>query len=362
MGASFRSHSCGWISLHRAAAVLAALSVALSPSGFSQTTPAQAAKHGSVVRIRVHGPSLEGNLEGDSPDRDVSVYLPPGYETQKARRYPVLYLLHGFTDSDLGWFGSSHHLFDGAGAADRAFSGGVPEMIVVMPNAKTRYFGSMYSSSVTIGDWESFVAHDLVAYIDAHYRTLANRMSRGLAGHSMGGYGTIRLGMKYPDVFSSIYALSACCLAPMPNLQDTSREKPVRDIQTDEQLEQAEFLTKAMFASAAAWSPDPKNPPRFIDFPWKDGEYQRLIGAKWAANAPLVVLDQYVPNLKRLHSIAFDVGTHDSLVSGIDALDEALTKYGIAHTYETYDGDHLNRIEERFEKNVLPFFAGHLKF
>ena len=100
------------------------------------------------------------------------------------------------------------HFIDVPAVADRAFAAGVREMIIVMPNAYTRYQGSMYSSSLTTGDWENFIARELVAYIDSHYRTISNRMSRGLAGHSMGGYGTLRIGMKHPDVFSSIYALS----------------------------------------------------------------------------------------------------------------------------------------------------------
>ena len=78
-------------------------------------------------------------------------------------------------------------------------------MIVVLPDSKTVHNGSMYSSSVTTGDFEGFVAHDLVAYIDAHYRTIANRTSRGLARHSMGGYGAARISMKHPDVFASVY-------------------------------------------------------------------------------------------------------------------------------------------------------------
>jgi len=85
-------------------------------------------------------------------------------------------------------------------------------MIIVMPNAYTALEGSFYGKSVTTGDWEDFVVSELVEYIDSHYRTIANRTSRGLAGHSMGGYGTVRLGMRRPDVFSSFYALSACCL------------------------------------------------------------------------------------------------------------------------------------------------------
>ena len=88
-----------------------------------------------------------------------------------------------------------------------------------MPNAYTLHKGSMYSNSPTTGDWERFVAEDLVAYMDGHYRTLANRMSRGLAGHSMGGYGALRIGMKRPDVFFSLYIMSACCLTANRNPQ-----------------------------------------------------------------------------------------------------------------------------------------------
>ncbi len=92
------------------------------------------------------------------------------------------------------------------------------DVIVVMPDAHTRFQGSFYSSSPTTGDWESYVYEELVAYIDSHYRTIADVESRGLAGHSMGGYGTIRIGIKRPDVFSSIYALNPCCLSGTSSL------------------------------------------------------------------------------------------------------------------------------------------------
>jgi len=352
-----RSNGHGSRSRRRAGAAAAPLIALLSAAAAAQTAPAM--RHGSVERVRVHGASLQGNLEGDSPDREVSVYLPPGYRRHWLRRYPVLYLLHGFTDTDLRWFGSAH-LFDGAAAADRAFSGGVPELIVVMPNAMTRYFGSLYSSGPTTGDWESFITRDLVSYIDRHYRTIAERNSRGIAGHSAGGYGAIRIGMKHPDVFSSVYAMSACCLLPV-DLQDPARGK-LPELQSDAQLGAADFFTKAMYASAAAWSPDPRNPPRYLDLPWQGGAFQPQVAAKWAANAPLVMLDQYVSNLRTLQAIGLDVGTRDSLLPGSQALDEALSAYGIGHGYETYDGDHLNRIEERFETRVLPFFARNLRF
>jgi S-formylglutathione hydrolase len=351
-------------SAHRGCVLTASLSLVslfflFSPCVFSQA--GSATRHGSVEHIKVHGQSLEGNLEGDSADRDVSVYLPPSYGTEPSRHYPVVYLLHGFTDKDSDWFGNTKHFVSGSRAADQAFASGTREMIVVMPNAYTRYFGSMYSNSVTTGDWESFIAHDLVAYIDSHYRTIPNRMSRGLAGHSMGGYGAIRLGMKHPEVFSSIYALSACCLTPATNLSDPARAK-LGELRTDEELSKADFFTKASFASAAAWSPDPKNPPRYLDLPWQNGAFQPLVEEKWAANAPSLIIDQYVPSLKSLHAIALDVGTKDFLAGSVEAFEKILTAYGIRHTFETYEGDHLNRIEERVETKVLPFFATNLSF
>ena len=180
-------------------------------------------------------------------------------------------------------------------------------MIVVMPNAYTAFQGSMYSNSVTTGDWETFVAHDLVSYVDSHYRTLADASSRGLAGHSMGGYGTIRIGMKHPGIFSSMYILSPCCMAARMTAQVWRRAEAVKSF---DDFAKADFPTKAALASAAAWSPNPKNPPFFFDLPAKSGEPQPEILAKWAANAPLAMLEQYVSNLRRLQSHRPGRGRH----------------------------------------------------
>ena len=323
--------------------------------------PPAPSKRGAVERIKVHGKSLEGNLEGDSPDRDVSVYLPPGYKTHAKQRYPVVYLLHGYMDNDINWFGEKHVFVDGPLAIDRAIAAGSREMIVVMPSAYTVYMGSMYSNSVTTGDWEAFVTQDLVSYIDSHYRTIPERASRGLAGHSMGGYGTIRIGMKYPEVFSSLYALSACCLAPNRNFQGAAMEK-AEAIRSAADLAKTDFGTRAMIASAAAWSPNPQNPPLYFDLPVKDGKPQTLIAAKWDANSPLAMLDQYVPNLKEFHAIALDVGTKDGLMPSIEELDRDMTTFGIHHTFETYDGTHVSGIQVRLEGKVIPFFSKNLSF
>ncbi len=174
----------------KAERLAALLFVILLTSGFAF---GQSPLKGSVERFKVHGKSLEGNLEGNPADPDVSVYLPPSYKKESKRRYPVVYLLHGFTDTDAQWYGFVKHWINLPVIVDKVFtSGQAQEMIIVTPNAFTRSGGSYYSNSITAGNWEDFVSKELVAYIDQHYRTIAKPASRGLAGHSMGGYGTIR--------------------------------------------------------------------------------------------------------------------------------------------------------------------------
>ncbi len=318
---------------------------------------------GTLERIKVHGASLEGALTGDSPERDVSVYLPPSYDEEASRRYPVVYMLHGFTDDDDHWFGWVEHFVNVPAAMERALSNGtVGEMILVMPNAYNVYQGTMYSSSVTTGDWESYVAEDLPSYIDGHYRTIPDRASRGLAGHSLGGYGTIRIGMKRPDVFSSIYVMSPCCMPAniSPDGAAAERAEAIREVGD---LRGADFRTRAMFASAAAWSPNPHKPPLFLDLPVEDGELRPDIVARWVANAPLAMIPQYIPNLRKLHAIALESGAQDGSITGATrALDEILTEYGIEHTSEIYDpGTHISRVDERVELSVLPFFSRNLR-
>jgi S-formylglutathione hydrolase len=318
---------------------------------------------GEFERVTVHGAALVGNLEGDPVDRQVSVYLPPSYAHEPQRRYPVLYMLHGFTDSDSRWFGlQGQHFVNLPRAVDHAFAHGVREMIVVMPDAFTKYQGSMYSNSAVTGNWEAFVTQDLVRFMDTRYRTLASRASRGLAGHSMGGYGTLRIGMKYPQVFSSLYALSPCCLGASlePSAEVTSKAAQAL---TSEQIAAADFPTKAMLASAAAWSPDPTRPPRYFALPIEDGKPVPAVIAEWAANAPLAMVNQYIPNLRMFDAVAFDAGDHDEgIAATIKTLDGILNGYHLAHTFTIYQGNHVDRIQQRLEEHVLPFFSRHLKF
>jgi S-formylglutathione hydrolase FrmB len=315
------------------------------------------AKPVTVEHIKIHGAALEGNLEKDAVDRDVIVFLPPSYQKEKHRRYPVLYALHGYSIGAEQWTHEIHV----PQTIEGAFFQGAKEMIVVLPDSKTMHNGSMYSSSVTTGDFENFIAHDVVNYIDAHYRTIPHRLSRGLVGHSMGGYGATRIGMKHADVFGSLYIMSPCCLAPRPaGPVNPELEKSLEAVKTEEDSAKLPFFPRAQLASAAAWSPDPKNPPLYLDLPMKNGEPQPDVLAKWAANAPLDFIDQYIGSLRQYRAIGIDVGDQDGLRTDTAKLHDVLDKYGIANSFELYHGTHTSAVADRFQNHVMPFFSKSL--
>ncbi len=312
------------------------------------------AKPVTVEHIKVHGAALEGNLEGDGVDREVIVFLPPSYASDRARRYPVVYALHGYSIGAAQWSQEIHV----PQTIEGAFAQGAQDMIVVLPDSKTVHNGSMYSSSVTTGDFERFIAHDVVSYIDAHYRTIPARTSRGLAGHSMGGYGASRIGMKHPDVFGSLYIMSPCCLsarAAGPVNPDT--QKALEAVKTPADSASLPFGLRVQFASAAAWSPNPKKPPLYLDLPVENGAVRPDVIAKWAANAPLAFVDQYIGNLRQYRAIAMDVGDQDGLRVDAGKLHDILDNYGIANTFEVYSGTHTSAVADRFQNHVLPFFS-----
>jgi len=321
--------------------------------------PVTGAKSATVQKIKVHSAAIEGNLEGESADRDVLVVLPPSYQSHPKQRYPVVYALHGYWIGAQQWSGEIHV----PQTVEGAFAKGAREMIVVLPDSKTIHNGSMYSSSQTTGDFETFIARDLVAYVDQHYRTLPRRESRGLVGHSMGGYGASRIGMRHADVFGALYMMSPCCLsareaAPL----SPEAAAALAQVKTKEGVAKLPGALRPQLAAAAAWSPNPQKPPLYLDLPVENGVVRPEVLAKWAANAPLAFVDQYVSQLRRYKAIAIDVGDRDSLKGDAGKLHETLDRYGLANGFEIYPGDHTSDVAGRFQDHVLPFFNQNLSF
>jgi enterochelin esterase-like enzyme len=341
--------------------------IAAAPAALSaapQTGRPTASDTGTVQRVKVHSKALTGNLEGDSPNRDVSIYLPPGYRAGGDTRYPVLYMLHGFTQTDLSYFAPDASTNIPA-LADKTLANETSrDMIIVTPNAMTVHGGSNYSSGATTGDWETFVSDELVAYVDSRYRTIRDRKARGIAGHSMGGYGALRIGMKHPDIFSSLYVMSSCCIDQNSNIPDTPEEiAAIQDYTANPENypDGAPSNIRTAVAAAAAWAPNPEKAPLYFDSPFVDGELDPEMFARMTANRPLAMVDQYISSLRQ-QNIAFDVGNADAnIAANLTRLDATLTSYGVKHSFEVYEGNHGNRVAERFETKVLPYFSRVLR-
>jgi S-formylglutathione hydrolase len=328
-------------------------------------------KRGRIVEDTLHAASLERNLYGDTPDRLVFVYLPASYTTNANRRYPVVYLLHGVDVDARQWLHMTTQQFDMRSAMDSLVAGGlVREMIIVMPDAHTRLGGSFYANSVAAGNWDDFIARDLVHFIDAKYRTVARTESRGLAGHSMGGYGALTIGMRHAGtIFGAVYSMSPCC-THMTAAAGTAMQAAWPALASAEStgVMPASPLLQHLVALSAALSPDASRPPLFIDLPFVtvDGHASVVdsVFRRWTANTPYDMIPRYGDNLRRLRGLAIEVGKGDDGVSPteIAELDSALSVAGIGHTFTTFDGGHVDHLGVRLTGAVFPFFSRTLVF
>lgn len=352
-------------------AVLCIISLGLSGFGQEGTQPARGG--GRFVELKIPAPSLKGNLLGDPTEQSIAIYLPPTYDTLPTKRYPTLYLLHGFTSSNTEFKTSVslQPLID-----EMIKSGKLGEIILIMPNVRNGYQGSFYVNSTVNGNWEDYMYKDLTQYVDTNYRTIAKAESRGIAGHSMGGYGAMMLAMKHPDVFSVVYSLSPCCFGVEGDLTSDNPAwlKTIR-LTSKDQLKNNprsfdEFFQLAFVASSAAFSPNPSRPPFFVDFLYRerDGRLERdeEVFPRWKAKMPLYLVDENKENLLKLRGIFIDYGekeqfSHIRITAGL--FSKALSERNIPHAFEVYpNGDHGNRVRQRLETRVFPFFNERLDF
>ena len=348
--------------LRRARVLLAALALAACATPAARTsTPA-----GQLGRDTVDAPSLAGNRLGDPARREALVYLPPGYTTT-GRRYPTLYVLHGF-DAPLQAFETGRVpirvLMDSLIAAGRARA-----MIVVVPDARNAYGGAFYTNSPVAGNWADFVARDLVAHVDRRYRTLRRAASRGIEGHSMGGYGALTLAARHPDVFGAVYAASPCCFGPRM-LDDLAAAWPAAlALANRDAVRAAAFQPRLILGLATALTPAPERAPLFVDLPFRPGANGALVRdepayRRWVALTPSALARANADGLRRLRGIRFDVGTSDAfthILPNLRELSAALDSAGIRHTFRTYPGDHVSALRPRFASEVIPFFSATLQ-
>lgn len=352
----------------------ALLSLCLLSSLVGQT--AKIAPAGSLDDLQVPASSLSGNLLGDPTTQHAFVYLPPSYKTDTAKRYPTLYLLHGYAGRPEEWVKDGYQGMNLSTEMDSLIAKGVAaEMIVVVPNGRNAYLGSFYTNSLVTGNWEDYIFRDVVNYIDGKYRTQARASSRGIAGHSMGGYGAFMLAMKHPDVFGAVYSLSPCCMGmegdlSADNANWAKAEKIAnRDVFAKGPGSIEDFWTVAMIAISSAFSPNRDKGPMYVSLPFaaKEGLMIRSEPAysNYRSRMPLYLIEQYRDNLSKLRGIFLDVGEVDEFTHirrATAMLSTELSAREIAHTFEIYKGgDHGNKIRERFDTKLIPFFTAVLE-
>ncbi len=308
---------------------------------------------GTWVDTVVYSSGLEGNLLGDSPDRQVMIYLPPGYEEEPSRRYPVIYFLHGFYKGPLAY----SFYFSGM---DRWIEFKVTNpIIIVLPNSQNKYMGSFYTNSEVTGQWEDFIVQDMVKFMDSNFRTIASAEGRGLAGHSMGGYGTFMVAMRNPGIFNAIYALSAADLDFNEVILGEMGSYLVPALQAGaDEFFDIHWEAAAHIAAAAAFAPNPDILPFYGELPvTENGGLIDSVWQKWLAHDPSVMLPEYKDNLQSLRAIQFDCGTSDFLFDSNVSFSDALDKYDVDHVFLEYDGDHENQLSNRISDHLIPFFS-----
>lgn len=326
-----------------------------------------------VVKIdTIVSQALAKNVTNENVKRPFSIYLPPSYSSS-AKRYPVLYLLHGTGDDHMNFIDDTtkyytiQDLMD-AGTASHRFG----EMIIVMPNENTNWFGSYYVNSSATGNWEDFTVTELVNYVDANYRTIDKCNARAIAGHSMGGYGAVLLAMKHPDIFSVTYAMNGGFLsfAGELNPDNPDVKKFIMAKTIEELLATQNKISIGMLAVSQAFSPNPSKPPFYADKPYKiqNGKLVPNIIAynKWIDNDVVKMIEKYKENLMKLRAIKFDCGDNEDIkLIEINShlLSKKLASLNIPHQFEQYNGDHRNRLwglKGRIYNELLPFVFDNL--
>jgi S-formylglutathione hydrolase FrmB len=324
---------------------------------------------GRVVEVEVPAPALAGNLLDTPTVQGAAVYLPPSYDGEPDRRYPAVFLLHGIFDDYEVWL---EH-FDVPALLDRLIDAGeIPELVMVMPNGGNRYGGGFYRNSPVSGRWADYIVEDLVGFIDQHFRTLAVAEGRAVVGHSMGGYGALHLAMTRPGVFSTVWALSPCCLAATDDLSFGNdawkRSAAVTSAGDIEALiENRDFYAIAGLGVVTAFSPDPSQPPIHGDFSFDivrgevvldDAAYDLFLDAM-----PLRQVHDAREALRDLRGLGLGVGLGDQFLhipTGTLAFSQRLGAERIPHVLDVYDGDHRQHVEERLERIILPWVGDRL--
>ena len=319
----------------------------------------------SIRVLRHRSEVLRGNACGDPTERDLWVYLPPGYDDsdRSDARYPVLWCLTGFTGTGSMAIGGNRWAPGLPERLDGLIRNGCPPVIVAFPDCFTRWGGSQYLDSSATGPYERYLCDELVPFVDAQFRTGAH----GVFGKSSGGYGAIRLAMRRADVFhaaachSGDMAFALCyvtdfakCAARFADAG--SMDAWVERFESGEKKKSADFAAINTIGMAAAYSPDPDKPYGFaLPFDLENGEMIEDVWRRWRDHDPVVMIDNPACQdaLRSQRLLFMDCGKNDQfqLHLGMRLMRKRLDALGIPYEAEEFEDDHRS-ISYRYDVSV----------
>jgi len=299
--------------------------------------------------------ALEGNALGDSVDRPLWVYVPPGYDGG-TERLPSVYVIQGYTGFLTMWANREPYRQSFPESADALFaSGQAPPCIVVWVDAWTAYGGSQFVDSPGTGNYHTYLCDEVVAFVDERYRTLDSPAHRGIQGKSSGGFGAMITPMLRPDLFGGLAthagdALYECCYLPeFPKMVRALRAWDGdigawwQDFGSRPGLSRPEdhLLLMALGVSACFSASDDGTP--VLPFDPATGRLRDEAWARWLAWDPVRMVPAHAEALGRLRAVWIDAGTRDDwyLDLGAVAFRDGLASVGVADVhFELFDATH----------------------
>jgi S-formylglutathione hydrolase FrmB len=323
---------------------------------------------GTVEIQQLHARSLEGNALGSPATRPLIVYLPPGY-AKSEQRYPVVYFLHGFNGSGLGWLNVTPFAPTVPERLDSLIaSGKVAEVIGVFIDGFTELGGTQWENSEAIGNYRDYVVSDVVAHVDSTLRSRPRAASRALVGKSSGGYGAMLIGGLHADVFAHIASHAGdayfeyCYLPDFPKaamqllkgggVAPWYNEFLRRGRETKHKSDDHAVIN--VLAMAATYSPKAAEPLGLeLPFELQTAGLREEVWARWLEHDPVRYVPKRIDHYKKLQSIFLDCGTRDefNIRWGTRMVAAALRKGGIPALHEEFEDGHMG-INYRYERSL----------
>jgi S-formylglutathione hydrolase FrmB len=287
---------------------------------------------GSKMNLKFYSKSL-------NMDREVQIYLPQGYSQSSILRYPVIYFLHATTQNSFSedpLFSIFNNLMS---------SKTISPVIIVKPDGSCPpWEGSYFTNSSLYGNFEDYIVYDLIEFIDSTFNTIASRDKRAIMGWSAGGNCAMESALKHPDIYCGVVSHSGRLNMWMhslyvPFILSENGGSPVSAFRPD-----AGPLSYGAFTMAGAFSPNPENPPYYVDFPFDSlGNWIDSVWKRWLLHDCVSIAH----NISKEDDLAiyFDCGTYDeTLAYDFNAsFADSLDILGLTYKFQSYPGGHYDR-------------------